>query len=298
MMRFRCLTLVFCLSTTFLGLVTVLTAAEPKAAAPTHKVEWLDNYAKAMDQAERQDKMMFVYFCDCSDGGHCDRFWAETLQDDKVQQKLQDYVCVRLPLKAKITVQGKKIVLLDHDAFAEMQGKPGIAIIDFRSHGSPLRGSVVSMFPITDSLQYTSEQMAVILDLPQGTLTQRTLIYAVRIHPERPASTEGRASSVLLEEAESHSQYQADIRLQGHHQWGSRFPRIVSRLPGCMGAKEVCAESWPGQNLVDAALECVSSWRQSSGHWGAVRSNHRFFGYDMKRGNNGVWYATGIFDGN
>ena len=33
--------------------------------------------------------------------------------------------------------------------------------------------------------------MAVILDLPPGTLTQRTLIYAVRTHPERPASADG-----------------------------------------------------------------------------------------------------------
>jgi hypothetical protein len=26
-----------------------------------------------------------------------------------------------------------------------------------------------------------------------------------------------------------------------------------------------------------------------------VRSRQSFFGYDMKRGRNGVWYATGIF---
>jgi hypothetical protein len=139
--------------------------------------------------------------------------------------------------------------------------------------------------------------MAVILTLPPGTLTQRTLIYAVRTHPEKPASADGELSPYLLEETRDHSQYQADIRLQGHHFWESRFHRVMSRLNGS-SAREVCAESWPGQNLVDAAEECVHSWRQSSGHWSAVRSPQRSFGYDMKRGSNGIWYATGIFVGN
>jgi hypothetical protein len=258
---------------------------------------WLTDYAKAMTIADRQGKMLLIYFCDTSDGGPCKRFQAETLDDPAVRRKLQDYVCVRLPLAAKIRVEGKEVSLLDHEAFQEMLGKPGIAILDFRTADATLRGSVVSAFPLTDSLWYTPEQMAVILNLPPGTLTQRTLIFAVRTHPERPASTDGELLPALSEEAQSHSQYQADIRVQGHHSWGSRFARIVARLPGGLSAREVCAESWPGQHLVEAAIECVHSWRQSSGHWGAVRSQQPFFGYDMKLGDNGVWYATGIFGG-
>jgi hypothetical protein len=261
------------------------------------KGPWLNDYAKAMTAAERQGKMLLIYFCDGSDGGACGRFKTETLDDPGVQRKLQDYVCVQLPLAAKIRVQGKEVPLLEHEAFAEMLGKPGIAILDFRTADAKLRGSVVSAFPLTDSLWYTPEQMAVILNLPPGTLTQRTLIFAVRTHPEKPASTDGELLPTLLEEAQSHSQYQADIRVQGHHSWGSRFARIVARLPGGLSAREVCAESWPGQHLVEAAIECVHSWRQSSGHWGAVRGQQRFFGYDMKRGENGIWYATGIFGG-
>jgi len=57
----------------------------------------------------------------------------------------------------------------------------------------------------------------------------------------------------------------------------------------------VCAESWPGQGLLRAALECVRCWRLSPGHWRAVSSRSDAYGYDIKRGSNGVWYATGIF---
>ena len=66
-------------------------------------------------------------------------------------------------------------------------------------------------------------------------------------------------------------------------------------LPGNVLAQEVVAESWPNETLVEACVECVDSWRQSPGHWSAVRSRHPLFGYDIKRGRNGIWYATGIF---
>lgn len=66
-------------------------------------------------------------------------------------------------------------------------------------------------------------------------------------------------------------------------------------LPADLVAQEICAESWPGQSLVEAAQECVHSWRHSSGHWDAVGTRHPLFSYDMQRGATGIWYATGIF---
>ena len=98
--------------------------------------------------------MLFIYFCDACDDSPCERFKKETLDDPQVRRKLQDYVCLRLPLDAKITVQGKPVVLLEDEAFGEMLGKPGVAIVDYRSKGE-LRGCAVSDFPLTESLWYT-----------------------------------------------------------------------------------------------------------------------------------------------
>ena len=311
----RCLILSSCVTVLFSGLTSVSAAeavggkdkgkdggdrpifADTKVGTvPVPAVRWLSNYGKAITAAEHGNKMLLIYFCDSSADSPCQRFKKETLDDPQVRRKLQRYVCVRLPLDAKATFQGKPLVLLEHEGYREMLGRPGIAIVDFRSADAKLRGTVVSEFPITEKLWYTAEQMAVILTLPPCTLTQRTLIYAVRTHPDHPESTDGEPNPMLEEEAQSHSQYQADIRVQGHHAWGSRFARILSRLPGVGAPREVCAESWGGQHLVEAAIECVRCWRTSSGHWSAVRARTRFFGYDMKRGDNGVWYATGIVD--
>ena len=283
-----------CFMALFSGL-TPLSAAEGGGGKDAAAVHWLTSYRDAITAADQQNKMLLIYFCDSCANSPCERFKKETLAVRQVRRKLCDYVCARLPVDAKITVQGKPVVLLEHEAFHEMLGRPGIAIVDYHGDAKP-RGSVVSEFPITETLWYAPEQMAVILTLPPGTLTQRTLIYAVRVHPDHPASTDGEPNPTLLEEAQNHSQYQADICVQGHHAWGSRFARIFSRLPGVAAPREVCAESWSGQNLVEAAIECVRCWRLSSGHWSAVCTRSRFFGYDMKCGANGVWYATGIVD--
>src|SRR5262249_24877078 len=145
---------------------------------------------------------------------------------------------------------------------------------------------VVSILPFHSGkyYRYDPRHVAVMLDLPPGTLTQRAMVFAVRIHPEAPASTHGDFDPVLINEATQHSQYQAQIHLQGHHHWYHRFPRIRKLLtPFGLIPQEVVAESWPHENLLDAAVDCVHSWRQSPGHWGAVKRDQPKFAYDMRR---------------
>jgi hypothetical protein len=115
------------------------------------------------------------------------------------------------------------------------------------------------------------------------------MILAVRLHPENPRSTEGFCDPGLCGEAESHSAHQARIRRQGHHGWETRSQRLGG------AAAEVCAESWENQDLLDSCVDCVASWRQSPGHWRGVSGSHSAYGYDIRRGSNGIWYATGIF---
>ena len=58
---------------------------------------------------------------------------------------------------------------------------------------------------------------------------------------------------------------------------------------------EVVAESWPDQDLMDSCVDCVASWRQSEGHWNAVRCSKPVTAMTFREGSNGIWYATGIF---
>lgn len=258
-------------------------------------VQWLTDYSKATAKAEAEKRMLLVYFHREDGKGGCRQFEAETLAAPSILDGLSPYVCLKLAYDAEVNIDGASTVLLRHRSFSEMVGLPGIAIVDFSDPDAPYYGQVVSAFPFLQGKPYSPGQMEVILNLPSGELTQRTLIYAVRTHPDAPQSTSGKLDAYLVSEAESHSAYQARIRLQGHHSWESRFHRINSHLQGGLLASEVCAESWPGENLLEAAIDCVQCWRQSSGHWRSVKAAHPVFGYDIRRGANGIWYATGIF---
>ena len=279
------------------GKATVTAAAKnrPENAGSAIEPFWRNDYAAAMNVAEQQGKMLLIYFHDPKKNELCERFEAVTLSDPKVIDRLKSFVLVKATLATKITSEGKEFAILEHSAFSEMLRQPGIAMVDFHYKDASHYGCVVSEFPLMEGYAYDVQQMLVILGLPRGTLTQRTLIYAVRTHPDRPESTNGTLDLYLVSEAASHSRHQAQIRLQGHHQWDTRFQRINTKLPPDSLACEVCAESWPDENLVEAAIECVRCWRFSSGHWSAVRAEHPVWGYDMKRGANGIWYATGIF---
>jgi hypothetical protein len=255
------------------------------------------DYGKAVAAAQKQKQMLLVYFRATQASPTREKFESEALAAPAIQEKLKGFTLLKVPTDVEVNLEGGRQTLLSHDAFSDMLCSPGLAIVDYAHPKACYCGCVVSAFPLTENYPYTAEQVAVILNLPPGTLTQRTMIYAVRTHPERPASTGGVFDPTLAAEAESHSEYQAKIHRQGHHFWERRFHSINACLPSGLTAKEVCAESWPGQGLLESAIECVRCWRQSSGHWQAVSSPHQLYGYDIKQGKNGIWYATGIFGG-
>lgn len=279
-----------------LVLVASMLGGQPVAkGAESNQLSWYSDYGRAMSAAQRDHRMLLVEFSQEDTKIGDDRVARQLDSDTKLRNLARRYVRVRIPRSQEASVDGKTLQLIQHGAFAELQGEAGFAIIDFTDPKSPNYGYVVSIYPFNLPNAMDPASLAVLLDLPAGSLTQRTLIFAVRTNPEQPASANGEIFEPLVEEAQSQAAYQAQIRLQGHHYWESRFHRINGELPDGLLSQEVCAESWPGQGLIAAALECVHSWRQSPGHWSAVRGQHRFFGYDMKRGDNGIWYATGIF---
>jgi hypothetical protein len=283
-------------------------AVEIKTAVLKKQLIWHTDYSDAYREAQHDRKMLLIYFSPTASvqtaaaGGTGSRDAIyQALAADHAREQLADYVCLRLPLDASVAVDGKPVRLLDHASFADLQHGPGLAIVDLAHPNTEYYTYNVSILPFAPGKYYhfRPEYVPVMLDLPWGTLTQRTMVFAVRIHPEAPQSTRSPSSTILKEEAQSQSNYQAQIQVQGHHQWESRFHRIMSRLFTGRGAystpQEVVAESWPNENLIDSCIDCVASWRQSPGHWDAVRSQHTAYGYDIHRGNNGIWYATGIF---
>lgn len=91
-----------------------------------------------------------------------------------------------------------------------------------------------------------------------------------------------------------HAKYQASHRTQGHQLWDKRKLEIMDHLPEGYSVEENAAESWPENSRIEAATEMFHSWEQSPGHW--KMANHRcvYFGINMARGKNGIWYAAAL----
>jgi len=108
--------------------------------------------------------------------------------------------------------------------------------------------------------------------------------------------TTGKLNPILQAAAEAHAQYQAARGVQGHQKWDQRVAVLFKQMPDSHEFREVANESWPDQDLGDAAKEMYNSWRQSPGHWGAVNGKCDSYGYAMVyRPQNKTWYACGIF---
>lgn len=170
---------------------------QPGDSRPGAGLGWLTDYGKAVETAQQDNRMLLVYFYREDGGGGCRQFQSETLADAAIAAGLERYVLLKLPTAAEVSLAGANTVLLKHPSLAEMVGLPGIAIIDYSDPQAPYHGQVVSTFPFLRGRAYTREQMNVILDLPPGKLTQRTLIYAIKTHPERPQSTRANSTPTL-----------------------------------------------------------------------------------------------------
>ena len=98
---------------------------------------------------------------------------------------------------------------------------------------------------------------------------------------------------LLMELATKHAEYQARVRTQGHQNFNKRSQEIMNAGLGRETA-EICAESWKRQendSMFDLGWEMFKCWKESPGHWSVASKQHRYFGADMAKGSNGVWYS-------
>jgi len=261
--------------------------ADRTAAAEVRRI---DDYAAALEAARDAGAMLLVSV-GATPGDAADPV-ASHLDRADVQERFArsdtPWVMCRVAGPAAAA-------LVADPALGTMRGGPGVFVVD-QAHPEWM-GRVVSVLPRTPGTYYRFEttHLDALAGLPPGSLTQRSLILAVRIHPERPQSTAGTCDPLLCREAAAHAAHQAAIGRQGHHGWDVRSRRIVAALGGAGTASEVCAESWENQDLLDSCVDCVASWRQSPGHWRSVSTPQAAYGYDIRQGANGIWYATGVF---
>lgn len=282
-----------------LMITSILAASDiPMGAPPAGTVEisasnlsWHEDYAVAYNEAKEQKKQLLIVFRN----DEMKEFEQKALNSEQLLPLLNKVVRVKIPLDATVVVADSKEEqpqkLLDLPAFSQMYKKPGFALIDLTDEKTPYYAQVVSSHPLHTVYRTDADLLQTVLQLPNGTATQRALVLAVRTHPEVPQSTTGAAAPFLMDQARYHSQLMVNYGSVGHHDWGTRSAEISARL----GSPSEVASMGSSENILEAAREALDLWRGSGVHWGMVVSPHQYFGYDMVRSPGGGWYATGVF---
>lgn len=260
------------------------------------KLDWHTDYEAAYGEAAREHKMLFILFRDEQRPQVSDAYERDILSSSDLEPALARVVRVVLPLDANrptVIPELPDLKLIAHNAFKYMYGRQGIAMIDLTSPESEHYGQVVSAHPFTPGKHYTATSTKIVLGLPTGTVTQRALIYAVRLHPAAPISTtDGKCHSYLCKQAREASNLMAMYGSVGHHDWGNRQGTIAAQTG--RSAMEVAAMAG-NTSLIDAAVQVVDQWYGSPAHWGIMSTPAAIFGYDLVRDSAGNWWGTGLF---
>jgi len=266
---------------TMQGVRTMIDAARDSAEPPP--LDWHTDYLDARAEAESQGKMLLV---------------AVDSDEEKYAPRpacvpvLQGYVLLREHRDEEYLVKEKRRRLIDFADFRDLRGQPGLVIYDFAHRDESTYGKVVSVMPykyLRPKLRFRvfseEEREHELLILEPGTLTRRTLTWAIRVSQgngrnQRLRSADGRPHPRLMSGALRNSILQCG-RGCGHFAGGLSGAEIAS--PG------------PGKDVVDGALNMVRIWKTSPPHYGVMVRFHRRFGYDMAASNRNHWYGTGRF---
>lgn len=266
---------------TMQGVRTMIDLAEGSAEPPP--LTWHTDYLEGRAEAKDQGKMLLVAV-DADDHKYTPRPTSVPV--------LQGYVLLREHRDKEYLSGGKPRRLIDFADFQELRGKPGLVIYDFAHRDEPTYEKVVSVMPYKylgpdpgHRVFSEEEREHELLILEPGTLSRRTLTWAVRVSQgngrnRRLRSADGRPHPGLMAGALRNSLLQCR-RGCGHFAGGLTGAEIAS--PG------------PGKDIVDGALNMVRIWKTSAPHYGVMVRFHRRFGYDMAPNNRNHWYGTGRF---
>lgn len=273
-----------------------LPESKPFEGRTIGKLEWHTDYSAAYHEAGEARKMLFIFFRDDVHPRIADFYEHDVLAHNDTHDALSKVVRVVVPLNILCPTcnpDETSVRMLAHDSFKYMYGRQGIAMIDLTGPDSELNRQVISAHPFTPGRYYTVHGTKTVLGLPHGTVTQRALIYAVRIHPAAPLSTtDGKCHSYMCKMARESSALMAQYGSVGHHDWGNRYGSIAAQTG--RSASEVAAGAG-NTNLIDAAMQVVDQWYGSPAHWGIMSAPAAIFGYDLVRDSAGNWWGTGVF---
>lgn len=279
-----------------------LTGNTPDPEVAQDALTWHSDYLTAYSEASREQRYLLMLFHEFAVGDE-PATSSDSMFAPSMQPLLEQFVRVELPLNAAMpnstdaesgeTQSDLPKLLLNHRSFRHLGPRPGLAIVDLTDPESPNHARVVSALPMPESGAFNSEQLALLLNLSKGAISQRTLVFTVRSTiPDSPLATM-KLSPALTAMAHRNSRYLASGEPVDEAEQQSRQEIIAEEFGPGAGLKELVFTSEPGTSIHAAAAQAVTAWAESPDTSELLTEPATAAGMDMFQSpGSGRWYVT------
>lgn len=274
---------------------------EPQVTqVPRKKVgdlQWHQDYLAGYQQAMQDKRMLVMLFHDASLPDHSvtrvSGFGAESLQP-----LLEKYVRISLPVNAvtpSADPNGVPSRLIEHRSFRHLKSQAGLAIVDLTDEQSANYGRVVSALPMPEDGRYSPEILETLLQLPTGSIGQRSLMLAVRTGVDGDNFTSGEANTHLHQMANRNARMMAQSDRVVGFDTDVRATAIRELFGDGVRIHELHFATEGPASVQEAAIQAVSKWLQDSEDRRALRQSSFAYGIELFQAPNSQrWFATCI----
>ncbi|NQV24786.1 MAG: hypothetical protein HQ518_10495 [Rhodopirellula sp.] len=265
-------------------------------------LKWHRDYLAAYVEASLEKRYLLMFFREAVVGGEplisTDSVFAPSLRPI-----LEQFSRVELPLNAAMPAPSHTNgadndadlpnILLKHRSFRHLGARQGIAIVDLTDPASLNYARVVSVLPLPESGPFNSDELTLTLNLPKGSISQRTLLFAIRKTIPDSNLSMREFSPTLIELARRNSRYMANAGQAGHFDQEIREQRIEAEFGPQAELKELVFATESDTTIHDAALQAVTSWIGTPESFEVLDTPATAMGMEMfQNSESGRWFVT------
>lgn len=272
--------------------------ASPTAQPGTKRLaglSWHQDYLAAYQQAIDQQRPLLMVLRDTLEPEGTDA-GTSAFSATELEPLLGNYVRVSMSIGA--TVPGLSAAeaptrLLEHRSFRHLNGRPGLAIIDLTDAKGPYFGRVVTAVPLPENGRFSAELLKRALQLPPGSIGQRTLVLTIRVSLPDSSFANGDPHPQLMQLASRSARLMAQNEQPGSFDQGARIAAVVNTFGNSARMRELVFAT-PGPTTVqDAAIQAVRQWLQSTDDLAVLNQSATAYGVDLYQSPSSQrWYAS------
>ena len=272
----------------------------PVTPTPTKNVAaliWHQDYLAGYQQAMQEKRPLLMQFRDISEPDVSESRIAG-FGASELQPLLENFVRVSMPVGSIVpgqTTGQAPSRLLDHRSFRHLNGKAGVVIIDLTEPSAANFARVVSALPLPSDGRFSPEILSKLLQLPAGSIGQRTLLLSIRTATSAPDFTVGEQQPLLNQLANRNARLMAQAEIVGSYEQGGRVAAITEAFGTEAKIGELLYATEGTSTVQEAAIGAVRQWLSTPADKALMSRPATAYGIELFQSQTSQrWFATCI----